>query len=215
MGLDSSNPMLPRQRTCRRAAAIIHIFCSSSPVAPSTPLRPSPRSSEYSRQGPPRSRTSRPSGRPAPPLPRRSSSRSTARAGSRSPSCSPTRPSRIDDIAVIRSMHADVPNHEPSLMLDELRRRRVSSAPSMGAWVTVRPGDREPEPPRLHRHVPGGMPITRSRANWRVIVPPRCLPGDPTSTPSTRTIEKLVPDIRNKDPLAGAAAAAARSPADP
>src|SRR5260370_28002425 len=41
----------------------------------------------------------------------------------------------IDDIAVIRSMHADVPNHTPSLMLMNCGEAR-QIRPSMGAWVT-------------------------------------------------------------------------------
>src|SRR6185436_16068413 len=41
----------------------------------------------------------------------------------------------IDDIAVIRSMHADVPNHEPSLMLMNCGEARLIR-PSMGSWVT-------------------------------------------------------------------------------
>jgi hypothetical protein len=41
----------------------------------------------------------------------------------------------IDDIAVIRSMHADVPNHEPSLLLMNCGEAR-SIRPSLGSWVT-------------------------------------------------------------------------------
>src|SRR5262245_22484421 len=41
----------------------------------------------------------------------------------------------IDDIAVIRSMHADVPNHEPSLMLMNCGEARLVR-PSFGSWVT-------------------------------------------------------------------------------
>ena len=41
----------------------------------------------------------------------------------------------IDDIAVIRSMHADVPNHEPSLMLMNCGEARLIR-PSVGSWVT-------------------------------------------------------------------------------
>ena len=40
----------------------------------------------------------------------------------------------IDDIAVIRSMHADVPNHEPSLMLMNCGESRLVR-PSMGSWL--------------------------------------------------------------------------------
>src|ERR1022692_2464930 len=41
----------------------------------------------------------------------------------------------IDDIAVIRSMYADVPNHEPSLLLMNCGEARLPR-PSMGSWVT-------------------------------------------------------------------------------
>src|SRR3954470_12725170 len=41
----------------------------------------------------------------------------------------------IDDIAVIRSLHADVPNHEPSLLLMNCGEARLTR-PSMGSWVT-------------------------------------------------------------------------------
>src|SRR5439155_18918625 len=41
----------------------------------------------------------------------------------------------IDDIAVVRSMHADVPNHEPSLLLMNCGEARLPR-PSFGSWVT-------------------------------------------------------------------------------
>ena len=47
---------------------------------------------------------------------RRSRSRSTARAASRSARRCRTSRSVIDDCCVIRSMHTDVPNHEPALL---------------------------------------------------------------------------------------------------
>ena len=40
----------------------------------------------------------------------------------------------MDDIAVIRSMYAQVPNHEPSLMLMNCG-DSVQPRPSMGAWI--------------------------------------------------------------------------------
>ena len=40
-----------------------------------------------------------------------------------------------DDLCVIRSMHADVPNHEPSLLLMNCGEARLVR-PSMGSWVT-------------------------------------------------------------------------------
>src|SRR5262249_18542001 len=41
----------------------------------------------------------------------------------------------IDDICVIRSMHANVPNHEPSLLLMNCGEAR-QVRPSLGSWVT-------------------------------------------------------------------------------
>src|SRR5215471_16392331 len=41
----------------------------------------------------------------------------------------------IDDIAVIRSMYADVPNHEPSLLLMNCGEARLIR-PSLGSWLT-------------------------------------------------------------------------------
>src|SRR5262249_45021927 len=40
-----------------------------------------------------------------------------------------------DDLCVIRSMHADVPNHEPSLLLMNCGDGRLPR-PSMGSWLT-------------------------------------------------------------------------------
>ena len=40
-----------------------------------------------------------------------------------------------DDLCVIRSMHADVPNHEPSLGLMNSGESRLNR-PTMGSWVT-------------------------------------------------------------------------------
>jgi len=41
----------------------------------------------------------------------------------------------VDDMAIIRSMYADVPNHEPSLMLMNCGDGRLPR-PSFGAWAT-------------------------------------------------------------------------------
>ena len=100
-----------------------------------------------------RTPTCAPSARPAPPSRRRSSSRSYGQSGIEVSELFPHVAECIDDICVIRSMHADVPNHEPSLMLMNCGEARLIR-PSMGSWVTYGLGTREPEPARLHRHVP-------------------------------------------------------------
>jgi hypothetical protein len=63
----------------------------------------------------------------------------------------------IDDICVIRSMHADVPNHEPSLMLMNCGDAR-QARPSVGSWVLYGLGTENQNLPRLRRHVPRRLP---------------------------------------------------------
>src|SRR6184192_2570219 len=61
----------------------------------------------------------------------------------------------IDDIAVIRSMHADVPNHEPSLLLMNCGEARLIR-PSMGSWITYGMGSENQNLPGFVVLCPGG-----------------------------------------------------------
>jgi len=67
----------------------------------------------------------------------------------------------IDDIAVIRSMRADVPNHEPSLMLMNCGDARLPR-PSLGSWVTYGLGSENQNLPGFIAMCPGGYPILES-----------------------------------------------------
>jgi hypothetical protein len=71
----------------------------------------------------------------------------------------------IDDICVIRSMRAEVPNHEPSLMLMNCGDGRLPR-PSMGAWVTYGLGSENQNLPGFIAMCPGGYPIVATQ-NWR------------------------------------------------
>src|SRR5882724_3483086 len=64
----------------------------------------------------------------------------------------------IDDIAVIRSMQADVPNHEPSLLLMNCGDARLIR-PSVGSWVTYGLGTENQNLPGFISMCPGGYPI--------------------------------------------------------
>ncbi len=101
----------------------------------------------------------------------------------------------IDDIAVIRSLHADVPNHEPSLMLmncgDGLLVR-----PSVGSWVTYGLGTENQNLPGFIAMCPGGLPITET-ANWRSGFLPGAYQGTYINTQHD-DIEKLIDHISNK-----------------
>src|SRR5690606_34463562 len=79
---------------------------------------------------------------------------------------------QIDEIAVIRSMHADVPNHEPSLLLMNCGEARLPR-PSMGSWLTYGLGCENQNLPAFIAMCPGGYPIQESQ-NWQS----GFLPGD-------------------------------------
>jgi hypothetical protein len=100
----------------------------------------------------------------------------------------------IDDIAVIRSMHADVPNHEPSLMLMNCGDSRLPR-PSMGSWVNYGLGSENQNLPGFIAMCPGGYPIVATQ-NWRSAFLPGAYQGTYINTQHT-DIQQLIANIRN------------------
>src|SRR2546428_726464 len=101
----------------------------------------------------------------------------------------------IDDIAVIRSMHADVPNHEPSLLLMNCGEARLPR-PSVGSWVTYGLGTVNQNLPGFISMCPGGYPIQESQ-NWQSAFLPGIYQGTYINT-KHQEIEKLIEHIKNK-----------------
>ncbi|HET6424641.1 MAG TPA: DUF1501 domain-containing protein [Planctomycetaceae bacterium] len=100
----------------------------------------------------------------------------------------------IDDIAVIRSMYADVPNHEPSLLMMNCGDGRLPR-PSMGAWVTYALGSENRNLPGFVVMCPGGYPIVATQ-NWRSAFLPGACQGTYLDTQHA-DVEKLIAHIRN------------------
>jgi hypothetical protein len=100
----------------------------------------------------------------------------------------------VDEMAVIRSMHADVPNHEPSLMLMNCGEARLVR-PSMGSWVTYGLGSENQNLPGFISMCPGGYPIQESQ-NWQAGFLPGVYQGTYIDTQHTK-IEKLIEHIKN------------------
>ena len=100
----------------------------------------------------------------------------------------------IDDIAVIRSMHADVPNHEPSLMLMNCGDARLIR-PSLGSWVTYGLGSDNQNLPGFIAMCPGGYPIQETQ-NWQSAFLPGAYQGTYIDTRHT-SVEKLIEHIKN------------------
>ena len=99
-----------------------------------------------------------------------------------------------DDIAVIRSMYAQVPNHEPSLMLMNCG-DSVQARPSFGAWTLYGLGAENQNLPGFVAMCPGGMPIKDSE-NWQAGFLPGAFQGTFVD-PQHREVEKLIENIRS------------------
>jgi len=106
-----------------------------------------------------------------------------------------------DELCVIRSMVAEVPNHEPSLMLMNCGDGRLSR-PSFGSWVTYGLGTENQNLPGFIAMCPGGYPIVATQ-NWRSAFLPGAYQGTYIDTKHTE-IQKLIEHIQNTTTTADA-----------
>src|SRR5579884_469779 len=100
----------------------------------------------------------------------------------------------IDDIAVIRSMHADVPNHEPSLLLMNCGDGRLIR-PSVGSWVTYGLGTENQNLPGFIAMCPHGYPIQDTQ-NWQAGFLPGVFAGVYID-PAKASLEEMIEHIKN------------------
>lgn len=100
----------------------------------------------------------------------------------------------IDDLCILRSMYAEVPNHEPSLMMMNCGDGRLPR-PSMGAWVIYGLGSENQNLPGFIAMCPGGYPIVATQ-NWRSAFLPGAYQGTYVDTKS-EDVRKLIENIHN------------------
>ncbi len=100
----------------------------------------------------------------------------------------------VDDICFVRSMHADVPNHEPSLLLMNCGEARLIR-PSVGSWLTYGLGTENQNLPAFIAMCPGGYPIQESQ-NWQAGFLPGIYQGTYIDSKHD-DVQKLVEHIRN------------------
>jgi hypothetical protein len=100
-----------------------------------------------------------------------------------------------DDICVIRSMHADVPNHEPSFLLMNCGEPR-QIRPSMGSWIVYGLGTDNLNLPGFVAMCPGGFPLQENQ-NWQSGFLPGVFQGTYVDSKHT-DVEKLVEFVKNK-----------------
>ena len=97
-----------------------------------------------------------------------------------------------DDLCVIRSMRADVPNHEPSLMLMNCGDGRLVR-PSMGSWITYGLGTENQNLPGFVVLCPNGYSVTETQ-NWRSAFLPGIYQGTYVN-PAQKAEEAIIPNL--------------------
>jgi len=174
-----------------RARAVIHIFANGGPSQVDT-FDPKPLLETYAgREIPNHLPTERRTGAALP------SPFKFARHGESGLEVSELFPSvarHADRLLVVRSMHADVPNHEPSLMLMNCGDPRLVR-PSAGAWITYGLGTENQNLPGFVAMCPGGYPI-KGTENWRSAFLPGAFQGTFIDT-NKRSADDLVQYIRH------------------
>ena len=100
----------------------------------------------------------------------------------------------IDEIAVIRSLYAQVPNHEPSLMLMNCG-DSVQTRPSAGSWVLYGLGTENQNLPGFIAMCPGGYPI-KGIENWQAGFLPGAYQGTYIDSQHER-IDRLIENIEH------------------
>lgn len=100
-----------------------------------------------------------------------------------------------DNICLIRSMHANTPNHEQSMRLMNCGDERLSR-PSMGAWITYGLGSENDNLPGFIAMCPG-LPVA-DVSNWRSSFLPGVYQGTHLDTRKTK-IDELIENIRSTE----------------
>lgn len=99
-----------------------------------------------------------------------------------------------DSLAVIRSMRANLPNHEPSLLLMNCG-DSLQSRPSVGSWITYGLGSENQNLPGFVVLCPRGLPV-KEHENWQSGFLPASFQGTFVDSQHTE-VEKLIENIRS------------------
>ncbi|MEN8846998.1 MAG: DUF1501 domain-containing protein [Akkermansiaceae bacterium] len=187
-----TSPLLPKQPQVEgKAKAVIHLFMNGGPSQVDT-FDPKPELDKYDGKKIPLDlSTERPTGAA---MKSPFAFKKYGESGLEVSELFPRVGACADDLCVIRSMHADVPNHEPSLLLMNCGDSRLSR-PSVGSWVTYGLGTENQNLPGFVSMCPGGYPISRTQ-NWQAGFLPAAYQGNYVDTKNSdpkKLIEHIVP----------------------
>ncbi len=189
------NPLLPKApHFAARAKHVIHIFANGGPSQVDT-WDPKPAIEKYAGQEMPGGspKTERQTGNLYP------SPFKFAKYGQSGIDASElfekTAAAHADELCVIRSMYADVPNHEPSLLLMNTGEARLVR-PSFGSWLTYGLGTENQNLPSFIAMCPGGYPIQESQ-NWQAGFLPGIFQGTYIDS-EHESADKLIEYVTNR-----------------
>jgi hypothetical protein len=174
-----------------RARAVIHLFANGGPSHLDT-FDPKPGLADYA--GRPIPGTLKTERRTGAALPSPFAFERHGESGLEISELFPSVARHADRLCVVRSMRADVPNHEPSLMLMNCGDARLVR-PSAGAWVTYGLGTENQNLPGFVAMCPGGYPI-KGTENWRSAFLPGAFQGTYIDT-RKRKADELVEYVRH------------------
>jgi Protein of unknown function (DUF1501) len=188
------NPMLPRApQYAARAKHIIHIFANGGPSHIDT-FDPKPAIATHAGQEIPGGspQTERKTGVL---MPSAFKFKRYGQSGIEVSELFSKTAEHVDDMCIIRSMYADVPNHEPSLLLMNTGEARLVR-PSVGSWLTYGLGTENQNLPAFIAMCPGGYPIQESQ-NWQAGFLPGIYQGTYVNT-KHESVEKLIENVTNR-----------------
>ncbi|MFN3324810.1 MAG: DUF1501 domain-containing protein [Bryobacteraceae bacterium] len=187
------NPLAPKAPPLpARAKRLVHIFANGG-ISHIDTFDPKPALKKYAGQNLPiHLRTERKTGAA---MPSPFEFRKHGESGIEISEIFPELASCADDLCIIRSMHTNIPNHEPSMLMMNCGSDQ-QVRPSMGSWVTYGLGSENQNLPGFLVLCPGGLP-TRGAANWRSAFLPGAYQGTHIDTQETE-IERLVENVRSR-----------------
>jgi hypothetical protein len=190
---DAANPLAPKPPPLpAKAKRVIHIFMNGGPSQVDT-WDPKPALAKYAGKALPiHLRTERRTGAAFP------SPFAFSRHGQSGIEVSEIFPKvaeHVDKLCLIRSMHTNVPNHGPSLMMMNCGTTQ-QSRPSFGSWVTYGLGTENQNLPGFMVLCPGGYPVWGAK-NWRSAFLPGAYQATHIDTRETRT-DRLVANSVNR-----------------
>jgi uncharacterized protein DUF1501 len=189
-GAEANGPLAPKQpHFAPQAKRVIHFFCNGGPSHVDT-FDPKPALAKHAGQPLPDTlRTERKTGAA---FPSPFKFNRYGESGLEISEIFSRTAEHADSIAVVRSMFAHVPNHEPSLMLMNCG-DSVQARPSLGAWLLYGLGAENQNLPGFIAMCPGGLPIKDSE-NWQAAFLPGAYQGTYIDS-KHQQLDKLIENI--------------------